>query len=240
MSPWRVKLTILIISWFPLGVWEPLETYWLPLCQILTLGNALQLELWKCFASIFCPMTNLPDLDLHIFEIISKIIDLDVQILDFDFQINDLNVQIYGFWKYLKNWRSKSMSFEIFVKIWRSKLWIFEIIFKIWRPKSWISTQIRYWAQIMVFETVCLLLRTVFESTRIIMGTQIAIHPPIQSFIPSFVRAFIRSFIHSFIYSFSPSFIHSFIHSLIHWFVYIFQSLRAFRRSDTVGCWQWM
>ena len=29
----------------PLDVPGPLETYWLPLCQILTLGNALQPEL---------------------------------------------------------------------------------------------------------------------------------------------------------------------------------------------------
>ena len=51
---------------------------------------------------------------------------------------------------------------------------IFEIVLKVWRSKSWISTQIQDWAQIMVFEMVYLLLRTVFEIIIIIRGTQIA------------------------------------------------------------------
>ena len=55
---------------------------------------------------IFEIISKLMDLDLHIFEIMSKIIDLNVQIIDLQLQIKDLGV--------------KSMIFEIFSKIWRS------------------------------------------------------------------------------------------------------------------------
>ena len=98
-------------------------------------------------------MPNLPDLDLQIFDIISKIIDLDVQILDLD--VKSLI------------WDSTSMT-------WTSKSMIFEIISKIWGSKSLISTQLQDCPQIMVFEMVYLLLRAVFEINRITRGTQIA------------------------------------------------------------------
>ena len=101
-------------------------------------------------------MTNLPDLDLQIFQIISKIIDLDVEILDLEFRINDLNMQIYDFWNNLKNMEVPIHDF------WNN--------LKKWRSNSWISTQIQDWAQNIVFEMVYLLLRTVFEITRIIGG----------------------------------------------------------------------
>ena len=49
----------------------------------------------------------------------------------------------------------------------------FEIISNNWMSKSWISTQIQDRPQILVFEMVYLFLRTVFEITRSIRGTQI-------------------------------------------------------------------
>ena len=53
-------------------------------------------------ASIFYPMTDLPDLDLQIFKIISKLMDLDVQIFDLELQIISLNGQIYDFLKFTR------------------------------------------------------------------------------------------------------------------------------------------
>ena len=52
---------------------------------------------------MFHPMTHLPDLDIPIFDIISKIIDLDVQILDLELQIKYSDVNTYEFWNNLKN-----------------------------------------------------------------------------------------------------------------------------------------
>ena len=46
---------------------------------------------------IFEIISKIMNLDFHIFQIISKIIDLDVQIIDLDVQIKDLDVQIYDF-----------------------------------------------------------------------------------------------------------------------------------------------
>ena len=103
-------------------------------------------------------MKHFLDLDLQIFENISKIIDLDIQILDLELQVNDLGVQIYDIRNNIKNMEVQSMIFEILLKIWRSKS----------------STHIQDWPQVMVFEIVYLLLQTVFEITRIIRGTQIA------------------------------------------------------------------
>ena len=51
------------------------------------------------------------DLDLHIFEIISKIIDLDVRIIDLELQLKDLDIQIYDFEIISKIRRSKSCPF---------------------------------------------------------------------------------------------------------------------------------
>ena len=85
-------------------------------------------------------MTNFPDWDLQIFEIISQIIDLQLQVLDLELQINEFDVRIYNFWNNLKNLEVQFM--------------IFEMISKIWKSKSWISTQLQDWTQIKFFEMV--------------------------------------------------------------------------------------
>ena len=60
-------------------------------------GKGSAARVMTIFTLHFYPMTNLADLDVQNFEIISRIIELDVQSLDLGLQIYDLNIQIYDF-----------------------------------------------------------------------------------------------------------------------------------------------